>query len=55
MYKQPVFQAVYKVFKNHDLETDTIDDLKNNLKKKFEAVGPDDLCYNLQNQILHTF
>ena len=34
MYKQPVFQAVYKVFKNHDLETDTIDDLKNNLRKK---------------------
>ena len=38
MYKQPVFQAVYKVFRNHDLETDTIDDLKNNLKKKFDEI-----------------
>ena len=55
MYKQPVFQAVYKVFKNHDLENDTIDDLKNNLKKKFDEIDPDNICFNLQNQILQTF
>ena len=52
MNKQEVFQAVYQTFQNHDFEASTYDDLRNNLKKKFDTVDPNDLCYNLVNQIL---
>ena len=52
MNKQEVFQAVYQTFQNHDFEASTYDDLRNNLKKMFDAVDPNDLCYNLLDQIL---
>ena len=41
-------------FLNHDFGTDTFDDLRNDLTKKFEAVHPKDLCYSLK-KITYSF
>merc|ERR1711971_299768 len=52
MEKQAVIQAIYQTFQNHNCEFDTLQDLRNNLEKKFETVDSKDLCYNLRNYIL---
>merc|ERR1711971_397651 len=45
-------QIIYQTFQNHNCEFDTLQDLRNNLEKKFETVDSKDLCYNLRNYIL---
>jgi len=53
MEKQAVIQATYQTFYNHNIETDTFQDLRTNLKKKFDNIDPKDLCYNLKDYLLH--
>jgi len=52
MEKQAVIQATYQTFYNHNIETDTFQDLRTNLKKKFDNIDPKDLCYNLKDYLL---
>ena len=52
MEKQAVFQATYQTFQNHQCGTDTLHDLRKNLKTSFEKIDSSDLCYDIKDIIL---
>ena len=52
MEKQAVFQAIYQAFDKHDYGIDTLQDLKNDLKTRFETIDSNDLCHKIKDNIL---
>ena len=51
MNQQEVFQATFNAFKDYDMRLG-IENLRNDLKHRFESIPSSDLCYKMKSVII---